>query len=308
VFLAGAGLVLLWNRRVTLLLLVLIVAQRILSEGETFKTFPAKAAYPPIALLEQLERVREPFRVVGASFAMLPAANIYYGLEDPRGFEALTLGPLVHTWPLWCEHQPVWFNRVDDLTRPFLSFMNVRFALQAVAFPIPQGWRVIDEQGGARLLENERAIERIFIPRRVRVADETPAQVVARMAAATDFRELAWITDRGANTHERDNGPGTIALRGRRLGGEYLFDANMQGDGWVVISDGAWKGWRAYVDGRRVKMQRANAAFMTVYVPAGQHEVRVVYWPESFVRGRAITFATLLGIALFALVRRVRLR
>ncbi len=306
--LALASVVLIAKRRVLPVLLALLVTQRIASEAGTFKTYPAKAAYPKIALLEPLQTIKEPFRVVGASFALLPAANIYYGLEDPRGFEALTLGGLVHTWKLWCQHQPIWFNRVDDLSRPFLSVMNVRFAIQAQGAPIAEGWRPIGAQGNAVLLENERVIERIFIPRRVRVADETPAQVADRMVAATDFREMAWITDRGVNTHERDNGPGSLTLRERRMGGEYRFDADMQRDGWVVISDGAWDGWRAYVDGRRVRMQRANAAFLAVYVPAGRHDVRVVYWPESFVRGRAITFITLIAIGLFALIRRVRLR
>lgn len=294
--------------RVVALLVAAIVAQRLISERSTFKTYPAKAAYPKIAMLEPLKQIEEPFRLVGAAFALLPAANIYYGLEDPRGFEALTLGGLVHTWKLWCEYQPIWFNRVDDLTRPFLSFMNVRFAIQAEAAPIPDGWRPIARGGNAMLLENQRVIERIFVPRRVRVADETPARIADQMAAVQDFRELAWITDRDVTAHERDNGPGTITLRERRMGGEYRFDAAMQRDGWVVISDGAWKGWRAYLDGRRVRMQRANAAFLAVYIPAGRHSVRVVYWPESFVRGRAITFATLLAIALFAAVRRVRLR
>lgn len=284
-------------------LLALVVAQRVMSEAGTFKTFPAAAAYPKIEILEPLKNVREPFRVAGASYAMLPAGNVFYELEDPRGFEALTLAGFVHTWPLWCQHQPVWFNRVDDLSRPFLSFLNVRFAITADGTP-PRGWKRVAAQRGAALLENGNAIERIFVPRRVRVSDETPRQIAARMQSATDFRELAWITDRGVTTHERDNGPGTITLRSRRLGGEYVFDAAMQREGWVVISDSAWSGWRAYVDGRRVRMQRANAAFLAVYVPAGRHGVRVVYWPDSFVRGRAITFLTLIGVVVFIIVRR----
>jgi len=307
VFLGAAALLLL-VRRAPLIpaLLALLVAQRVMSEGGTFRTYPAEAAYPKLELLESLKSIREPFRVTGASFAMLPATNIYYGLEDPRGFEALTLGGMVHTWPLWCQHQPVWFNRIDDLTRPFLSLMNVRFAIQHDRAPVPQGWRLIAKQRGAVLLENERVLPRAFIPDRVRISDETPAKIAERMRDATDFRARAWITDRGAETHERTNGPGTVAIRSRRLGGEYRLDAAMQGDGWIVLSDGAWAGWRAYVDGRRVEVQRANAAFLAIHVPAGTHDVRVVYWPESFVRGRAISLATLLALALFAIIARTR--
>ncbi len=305
-FLGIAALVMLLRPRAVAVLLALIVAQRVISEGGTFRTYPAEVAYPPIAILEPLRAIEEPFRVVGASFAMLPATNIYYGLEDPRGFEALTLGGLVHSWKLWCRHQPIWFNRVDDLTRPFLSFMNVRFAIQHDLAPVPDGWRAIARQRGAVLLENERVIERAFLPRRVWIGDETPAKIVDRMAGVTDFRDMAWITEPNAQTHERENGPGTVAIRTRRPGGEYVLDASLQRDGWIVLSDGAWKGWRAYVDGKAVRTQLANAAFLAVHVPAGRHEVRVVYRPASFVRGRAITFLTLLAIAASAIIVRTR--
>jgi hypothetical protein len=305
-FLGVAAIALLARRRVVPLVLAALIAQRMLSEGGTFKTFPAEAAYPRVPILEKLTAVREPFRIVGASFALLPATNIYYGLEDARGFEALTLAGFVHTWKLWCVHQAIWFNRVDDLSRPFLSMLNVRFAIASRGAPVPAGWKVVASQREAVLLENERVIERIFIPRRVRVSDDTPAQTSERMLAATDFRELAWITDRGVTPHERDNGPGAIALRSRRPGGEYVFDAAMQRDGWVVISDSAWPGWRAYLDGRRVRMQGANAAILSVYVPAGRHRVRVVYRPDSFVRGRAISAATLLALLLLGVVLRRR--
>ena len=70
------------------------------------------------------------------------------------------------------------------------------------------------------------------------------------------------------------------------------------------MSETAWKGWRAYVDGRRVKIQRANAALLGVYVPAGKHRLRLRYWPQSFVVGRAVSAGALLAIVAFAIVRR----
>ena len=71
----------------------------------------------------------------------------------------------------------------------------------------------------------------------------------------------------------------------------------MNNAGWIVISEPAWRGWRAYVDDHRVGHQIANLAFLGVYVPRGAHHVRVVYWPQSFVIGSWISAATLLLIA-----------
>ena len=80
----------------------------------------------------------------------------------------------------------------------------------------------------------------------------------------------------------------------------------MQRDGFIVISDAALPGWRAYLDGRRVKLLTANHAFLAVYVPAGEHRLRLQYLPQSFVVGRTISFATLALIALFIIIRRRR--
>lgn len=74
----------------------------------------------------------------------------------------------------------------------------------------------------------------------------------------------------------------------------------------LLVSEPAWKGWRSYLDGRRVELQIANRSFLAVYVPRGRHEVRLVYLPQSFVVGRGVTMAALAAIVLGSLLRKVR--
>jgi hypothetical protein len=285
-------------------LVALVFAQRAVSEIDTFGTYPASAAYPPVAVLEPLRDVREPFRVVGRGPALPPAMNIFYGLEDPRGYEALTLNALFVTEPLWCGRDAtVWFNRVADLTRPFLSFLNVRFALQRTDEDVPAGWRRVGERDGLTLLENERVIERVFVPSRVALTDMSDDDIVQRMQDVTDFRDVAWIASAPPGLQE--NGPGRIEMRDYRQSGRYRFYAHMERDGYVVISDASWKGWRASVDGVPVEVNRANAAFLAVRVPRGKHLVRLRYRPRSFVIGASVSLITLAGCA-FALVIRSR--
>ena len=308
-FLGCAALLLVFRppmRIVAPALLAILVVQRVVTEGGTFKTFPAATAYPPVALFEPLQHVREPFRFAGQFYALLPGTNVFYGLEDVRGFDALHYGPSIKLWPLWTTFQPIWFNRVDDIGRPFLSFLNVRYAVISDVAPVPDGWRQIARQRGAALVENTRALDRAFIPRRVKLGLSVDRQV-AEIGQQTDHSGVAWLTA-DVPPYERDNGPGTVRIAGYSPGGRYELDAVMQRDGWIVISETAWNGWRAYVDGRRVRTQTANASFLAVHVPAGRHTVRVVYWPESFVIGRAISFVTLAALIAFAIVRRRRAR
>ena len=103
----------------------------------------------------------EPWRFVAVGYNFVPNSASLYELEDVRGYEAMTFRPLFDTFPLWCEHQPVWFNRVDDPSRPFLAFLNVRWALVANGSEaVLPGWTLLHHDGGGLLYENPRALPR----------------------------------------------------------------------------------------------------------------------------------------------------
>jgi len=272
-------------------LVVLLLSQRVMSDGGVHKSFPADAAYPHMALFDAIP-ANGIFRVAGQGWSLIPGTSALYGLEDVRGYEALTFAPYFETYRLWCVHQPVFFNRVDDLSRPFLSMLNVRFAFAHESVQPPPGWRVVARERQAVLLENTNALERAFVPRTVAVG--------GALEDIADYRESATIAASG-QPYERTNGPGRVTIRRARQG--YELDADMQGDGWIVVTNSDWKGWRAYLDGRRIHTQRANGAFLGIHTPAGRHRVRLTYWPGAFVVGRGVTFATFLGVLVFAFVR-----
>ena len=283
----------------------LLLVQRVLSVGGVHKSFPRQVAYPPMKIFEPMKNVREPFRIAGVHWALLPGTNALYGLEDVRGYEAMTFHPYARTYPLWSQPQPVFFNSTDDLSKPFLSMLNVRFAFAYRSTAVPAGWREVAREGEAVLLENANVLGRAFVPQHVTVGMQSDV-ALDQMSEVRDFREHAWITA-DAVPYERANGPGQVT-NFRRTRNGYSFEAEMQHDGWVVISNCAWKGWRAYVDGKRTGMQRANVAFLGVHVGEGKHDVRLVYWPQSFVVGRAVSLVTLIMWSAATASRRFRSR
>jgi len=291
---------------IAITILILITAQRWLAGYDIYPTLPAFAAYPPVPILRSLPReTGVPFRIVGRAHALVPGTSALYELEDVRGYEAMTFSRYVATYEAWCTHQPVWFNRVDDLTKPFLSMINVRYAIASDNVPPPDGWRRVAVQRGAELLENTRVFPRAFMPSRVVFG--TPFDgIIKAMTAATDFHERAWI-EAPLTAGEIANDGGTVAAV-TRDGADLIVDTATAAGAWVVITEPAWDGWRVYIDDRRVEHFNANAAFIGVYVPSGGHRIRLTFLPTRFVQGRAISLSTLALILAGGIAARIRRR
>ena len=294
------------GRAACALLLLLIVAQRTIEVGDMYPTLSPRMFYPPIPVLEKLPKGGEPFRIVGQLYELIPNSATLYGLEDVRGYQALRLKRWVETIEIWSVPQGVWWNRVDDLRPPFLSMLNVRYALVpwSVKTAPPPGWRKIAEQPGTYLFENTHALGRAFVPRRVR-AGYSKDVTLLQMRLENDFAQRSWIDARMSVSREEVNGPGRarVEQKGR---GELLIHASMDGGGWLVISETAWKGWRAFVDGKRAPLRYANHTLLAVYVPQGTHTVRMVYLPEAFVIGAWVSGVTMFVLLIGYAVARLR--
>jgi hypothetical protein len=62
----------------------------------------------------------------------------------------------------------------------------------------------------------------------------------------------------------------------------------------VVVAQIYYRPWRAYVDGRPVRLWPANYAFQAFEAPAGNHRVQLIYEDREFFYGAIISVGTLL--------------
>jgi uncharacterized membrane protein YfhO len=67
-------------------------------------------------------------------------------------------------------------------------------------------------------------------------------------------------------------------------------------DGFVILADEYYKGWRATVNGSTASIYRANYAFRAVEVGTGNHEIMLSYDPWSLRLGIPIALLTVLGV------------
>ncbi|MEP6994179.1 MAG: hypothetical protein ABI968_06615, partial [Acidobacteriota bacterium] len=231
VLLAAACLARPARRHLAAAALVLLAAQRVLEMRETYPTLPASALAPALPTLAALPLGGEPDRVVAAGMILRPNGATLYGLEDVRGYEAIILDRFAQTYPLWSQAQPASFNRVASLERPFLAFLNVRYAIAAPGDPVPAGWREQARGPELAVFENPAALARAFVPRRLRrVAD--PTARIQEMAQAADFGQTVWLSAAGAP----DEANGDAVLRLRTVGPDLVVDAEASGRTLVATS------------------------------------------------------------------------
>jgi hypothetical protein len=280
--------------------MLLFLSFRSAETPRLYPTFPLAAFYPPISELAGLPADGEPFRIAGLGDAFVPNQSALYGLEDVRGFEPIVNARLVETFPLWCTPQELWFNRVDDPSRPFLGYLNARFALAAPSAPIPPAWVERARGRSLAIFENPAVLPRAFAPERIRfVAPGTAA--VTEMKQYTNFRGMAWIEARNELPREIANGPAAVATR--EDGPDLDLRIHASAPSWIVVSETNWKGWRAREGKIRYPIVFANHAFVGFRVGAGEHHVRLEYRPASYYRGFGVS-ALGGAILLIAAIRR----
>jgi hypothetical protein len=287
--------------------LTVFVYERRAEDILVYPIFPARAFYPYLTLLDPVPRA-EPWRVAGAGQAFVPDVSAIYEVEDVRGHEPINLLRLFETYELWCVSQPVWFNRVDDPAKPFLSFLNVRYLIAPPGASTPTGWKSASEGPGGRLFENPKALPRAFVPDRVLFVKEGGRQLEA-LRGVTNFGGFA-VVERG-NDPPADsadwvtNGPARVAITAYRPQSLSLA-IEAQGPAIVVTSIPGWKGWKLTLDGRAADWAYVNRAFVGFRVPAGRHTAELEYWPDGFVYGGLLGAASLLACLVLTLRRSSR--
>ena len=170
-----------------------------------------------------------------------------------------------------------------------------------------EGYRPVREAAGAVLYENERARPRAFAVHRIVVAS-TPREAIRRLATGEVRPEEAVVLEDPTAPATAGAGPSVVSIQiDEPLRVELL--ATMNGDGYVVLADTIYSGWRATVDGVEAPIFAANGLFRAVVVRDGSHRVRFEYRPRSLHIGAAITaITTCLAAGLVLTSRRAAVR
>ncbi len=152
------------------------------------------------------------------------------------------------------------------------------------------------EEGKTRIFDNAGAFDRAFIVSQAVVAadgDDALAQVVANQERLDELVVIEMDGQAMPPQLVGDSAESTVTITDYNLN-HVALQTDMAAPGFVVLSDAWYPGWQARLDGERIPLYRANSIVRAVFVPAGNHEIEMVFRPNDFFVAAAISAVTLI--------------
>ena len=155
---------------------------------------------------------------------------------------------------------------------PVLNMMNTKYVIYD-----PNSQPIVNPsaQGGAWFVNN------------IKWVDSADDEMLA--LGNTDLKNTAIIRDdQKEKIGEVGDGSGSITLTNYDLD-RLVYHSSSTSNQVAVLSE-IWYpvGWTATIDGSEVEISRANYLLRTINVPAGEHEIELVFEPSSFYIGEKI--------------------
>jgi hypothetical protein len=151
--------------------------------------------------------------------------------------------------------------------------------------------------GDVKIYENLDNLLRAFVVHRARVLDDEAALATMKDPTFRPEREVILASSGHEVLSPYDGGGDEVEILSYEPE-RIVISAKLAEEGYLLLTDAYYPGWRALIDGQETPIHRANLLFRAVYLPAGQHRVEFVYDPFSFKLGVVISLATLLALVI----------
>jgi len=257
----------------------------------------------------------------------------YHGLQDVRGYDSIIPAQYADYMRAIEGQGELLYNRiapiygVENLSSPLLDLLGVRYVMTEGEIPNADYQLVYEDE--VRIYQNTDVMPRAFALPRVQAinGEATPEQLrdldprqTILLDESTVSAPLPVITDTAWSLQ---------AARVVTYAPNIVFvDVEMPGDGWLLLADSYFPGWKAYrsnlytetedgqllgpdpaipgpefepEDETELEIARADGNFRAVFLEEGAHRVRFKYTPMSFKLGLYGSFMAVVVLLLLVL-------
>ncbi len=256
---------------------------------------PREYVYPEVDVLSFLKKVVGRERIFGNLGGEVTNG---FGLSGIEGYDAVyqkRYGEFIRSTSegkiIIPERSVVQFPKIGNYTENALQILGVRYIVHRLsdgrftwAYPYWQFpyYKSIYRDNYYEVFVNEKALPRAFLASAYSVADKDKNIIDTLYQKEFDPRETL-VLEREPLLKPQ-SGEGSVKIM-KYTANEVVLQSKSTVPKLLFLSDVYDNGWQATIDGQKTRIDRADYDFRVVALPAGEHTVRMVYWPKSFVIG-----------------------
>jgi len=184
-------------------------------------------------------------------------------------------------------------------SKRLLDLFGVRFIIEknirVFGSGHPKWTRLVYKQGKLRIYENPSAMPRSFVVYDTEVISDRK-KILKRLTEPSFSPRRGVILEKDSGLNIKKGRAFTKVSKIDYAPERIRVTTKTSKNGILVLTDFYYPGWKAYVDGKEVRILRANYLFRGVPLKAGRHIVEFVYDPSTFKAGWLITIFTSLTV------------
>ncbi len=242
-------------------------------------------------------------------FRIFPMDGRDFGDNKYSGYRIASIGGYHAAKPLLYDKLYTASNGFGNLN--VLAMLNVEYLVSPQQLP-PYPFLTLVHDGSRKVYKNALSLPRAWFVPAVQVVANDSLALAAVMDSTWNPRASAIVIDPKASTRPATLGPGDAQITQYNLNDIEMKTSAPQG-GFLAISEAWYPDWTATVDGKPAELLQTNYMLRGLYLPAGEHTVRMEFNASSYRKGKAlstagglISLALLLGPLGWGLMRRKR--
>lgn len=240
-------------------------------DNPDIKTLFNKPDY--VNFIEQ-QNEKEPFRIFNlkqdgsiGSFSNNANFHAYFLIEDFYGYSGI---------------KPRAYQDYLDVVGPvnlaLWNMLNVKYIIANQPLGLP-GLRQIYNSDKSLVFLNENYLPRMFFVNKI--LSMSALEFLNKIKAGEiNPRETGMVENKLIEVEPIDS---TAVLKITKYD-EALIEADISASGknFVFIGNTYHPGWKAYIDGEKTEVYKANHGYLGIVVPKGNHKIKLEFAPESF--------------------------
>ncbi|MBI4009258.1 hypothetical protein HY357_03425 [Candidatus Roizmanbacteria bacterium] len=204
--------------------------------------------------------------------------------------------------------------QINEIFHPiFLNLLNVKYVISNNKISLHGFSEVLNSNSTVTygiqpnltryLYENSNSLPRAYIvPNAVVVPDK---KKILNLLSNNGFNSKKYILleKKSLNIQLENNSSFEEINVDRSSFNKIHLSVKMKGSGFLVLSEIAYPGWKAFINKKEVEILKANNILRSIYLTSGLHNVDFIYDPDSYTVGKYISLTALSAISMFFIIK-----